>query len=74
MPTAMHWYNMAAQKWGNVDPTDEEAVSNFFLYDLSKLPKKKRATVMAFLLGRDGPAKIPSDCNCSSCVRRRSLP
>lgn len=71
MPTAMHWYNMAAQKWGAVDPTDENAVTNFFVSNLAKLPAKKREAVVKFLLGHDGPAKIPSDCTCSSCQKRR---
>jgi len=73
MPTAMHWYNMAAQKWGDVDPKDDKAVEDFFVKTFHTLDKKSRESVMKFLLGRDGPAKIPPDCDCSSCVKRRKL-
>jgi len=73
MPTAMHWYNMAAEKWGKVDPTDEKAVEDFFTTTLSTLPKKTREKVFGYLLGRDGPAKVPEDCTCSSCVKKRKL-
>lgn len=72
MPTAMHWYNMAAQKWGEVDPTDEKAVEDFFVKTMSTLPNKKREDVIRFLLGHDGPAKIPADCPCSSCEKTRA--
>lgn len=72
MPTAMHWYNMAAQKWGSVDPTDEKAVEVFFVKGMHDLPKKTREDVIRYLLGHDGPAKIPPDCTCSSCEKTRA--
>lgn len=73
MPTAMHWYNMAAQKWGKVDPTNDKAVEDFFVKGMHTLPKKTREKVIGYLLGHDGPAKVPEDCSCSSCVKKRKL-
>lgn len=72
MPTAMHWYNMAAEKFGKVDPKDEQAVEDFFVKGMHDLDKKTRERVMGFLLGHDGPAKIPADCSCSSCEKTRA--
>jgi hypothetical protein len=72
MPTAMHWYNMAAQKFCNIDPTDEKAVEDFFVKGLATLDKPTQQKVMKFLLGHDGPAKIPADCPCSSCEKTRA--
>jgi hypothetical protein len=72
MPTAMHWYNMAAEKFGQVDPTDDKAVEDFFVKKMADLPKKSREDVVRFLLGHDGPARIPTDCKCSSCEKVRS--
>lgn len=73
MPTAMHWYNMAAQKFGKVDPKDEYAVETFFTDTMKTLPGKKKQAVIKYLLGHDGPAKVPPDCDCSACVKRRLL-
>jgi hypothetical protein len=72
MPTAMHWYNMIAKKHG-VDPTDEKAVEDFFVHTVPMMNKKDRENITRFLLGHDGPAKVPEDCNCSSCVKKREL-
>lgn len=72
MPTAMHWYNMAAEKWGKVDPRDAAAVEDFFVERFSKLPKPTREKIAKYLLGHDGPSKIPPDCNCSSCIKRKT--
>ena len=73
MPTAMHWYNMAAQKFGNVEPTDGKAVEEFFVNGMHKLDKKTRESIMRFLLGHDGSPKVPDDCTCSSCEKMRKL-
>ncbi len=71
MPTAMHWYNMAAAKFG-VDPTDEKAVEDFFVETFRDLTKKERENVIGYLLGHDGSPKIPENCSCSSCVKARA--
>lgn len=70
MPTAMHWYNMIAKKYG-VDPKNEKAVEDFFVYTVPMMSNAERSDITKFLLGRDGPAKIPPDCDCSSCEKRR---
>ena len=78
MPTVMHWYNMAAQKFGDVDPTNAAAVEIFFTETLSSLPDKTRQKVVKYLLGHDGPARghdgparVPPTCVCSACEKTR---
>ena len=71
MPTAMHWYNEIAKKYG-VDYTNEKAVEDFFVYTVPMMSNKERESITRFLLGRDGPAKIPPDCLCSSCEKTRA--
>lgn len=66
----MHWYNMAAKEFG-VDPKDEGAVEDFFVKTFATLSKGEQEKVLKFLLGHDGPARVPADCDCSSCVKRR---
>lgn len=63
---------MAAQKYGEVDPTNYQAVEDFFVKTFPKLSKNEQQPILKFLLGHDGPAKIPPDCNCSSCVKRKA--
>ena len=72
MPTAMHWYNMAAKKFGDVEPTDDKAVEDFFVNTMATLDKKVKEDVVRYLLGHDGPAKVPADCSCSSCEKTRA--
>jgi hypothetical protein len=71
MPTAMHWYNEIAKKFG-VDHKNEQAVEDFFVHTVPMMNKKDRESITRFLLGHDGPAKVPPDCDCSSCEKTRA--
>lgn len=47
-------YNEAAAKWGGVNPDDEDAVEDFFVYTIKTLSHATREEVMRFLLSHDG--------------------
>ena len=57
MPTPMSAYVVAAQKFGTVTPSDEQAVDKFFVDTFPSLPQKKQEQVLTFLLAHEGPAR-----------------
>lgn len=58
MATPMHVYYELAARYGNVDPSDYEAVLKFFTTDILNLDESVRAEIGKELLTRDGePAK-----------------
>ncbi len=50
MPTPMEVFVQMAVKYGNVDPTDEEAVDRFFEEELPKLPERQQLEIVETLL------------------------
>ena len=50
MPTPMRFFSAVAQKWGKVDPDNDQAVEKWFLEDFPKLPKKDLNTILDELI------------------------
>jgi len=68
MPTPLRYFVKVAQKWGNIDPTDHQAIEEWFLNDFQKLPEKDLNAILDELIensnkGSVDPGKIvyPSD-------------
>lgn len=54
MPTPMRWYAEAARLYGGVDPTDKEAVDQFFLEAFKRMDGLTQGEVLAYLLLKEG--------------------
>lgn len=50
MPTPSRFFKAVAQKWGNVNPDNDQAVEKWFLQDFPKLPKKDLNTILDELI------------------------
>lgn len=50
MPTPMRFFVKVAQKWGNIDPDDHQAVENWYVKELPKLPKKNLNAILDELM------------------------
>jgi hypothetical protein len=50
MPTPVKYFIQVAQKWGNVDPNDTQAIEKWFLNDFPKLPKKEINAILGELI------------------------
>lgn len=46
MPTPVRFFAEVAQKWGNIDPKDYQAVETWYLKELPKLPKKNLNAIL----------------------------
>lgn len=68
MPTPMKWYAEAARIWGNVDPDDAEAVTDWFVEGFKHLDKPTQTAVMRYLLTHDGPDHpVKPQVKCTKC-------
>jgi hypothetical protein len=54
MPTPMAAYSEAAQRFGNVDPTNATAVEAFFVETFPQLGGQRQEEILAYLLSREG--------------------
>lgn len=67
MPTPVKYFIEVAQKWGNIDPNDNQAIEDWFLNDFPNLPKKDLNAILDELLEQNnelstdpGTIKYPS--------------
>lgn len=58
MPTPVKYYTKVAQKWGNIDPDDYQAVENWFLNDFPNLPKKELSAILDELIEKSNEVSI----------------
>lgn len=61
MPTPMRFFIKVAQKYGNIDPSDNKAVEEWFLTKFRKLPKKDLNAILENLMEYNDEKSIKPD-------------